>query len=211
MSELNPPAVPDPGAAGLPGPIPAGYPVTFDVEHQAEYSRLMPLVKWLLAIPHYIVLSLLAIVALFVILISFFAVLITGRYPRGMWDFMVGFHRWALRVAAYVLLMTDKYPAFALKERDDDQVWFNVEYPEQGVNRWRPLVHWLLILPYAFVVSLLINVAFTLSFFALFTILFTKRFPEGMFDINRVVLQWQARSNIYSYWMVDRYPPFEWE
>ena len=144
------------------------------------------------------------------ILISFFAVLFTGRYPEGMFDFMVGVHRWGLRVGAYVLLMVDPYPPFTL---DDDP-----SYPAQLRHRLSgargalaaaghlaardPVRHRGVLrdLPGG-----------DHGFFAFFTILFTKQFPEGMFNIARIGLRWQARGNAYAYWLVTRYPPFVWD
>jgi Domain of unknown function (DUF4389) len=80
-----------------------------------DLNRWLPLVKWLLAIPHYIVLIFLDIAAVVVIIIAWFAILFTGRYPRGMFDFVVGVLRWNLRVAAYAfVLVTDRYPPFTL-------------------------------------------------------------------------------------------------
>jgi uncharacterized membrane protein len=85
-----------------------------DVER--DLNRWLPLVKWLLAIPHYIVLAFLAIGAILAILIAWFAVLFTGRYPRGLFDYVVGVARWGLRVQAYaILLLTDRYPPFSLR------------------------------------------------------------------------------------------------
>lgn len=82
---------------------------------QQDLNRWMPLVKWFLAIPHYIVLAVLMVAALLVILIAWFAILFTGRYPRGLFDYVVGVARYALRVQAYVsLLVTDRYPPFSL-------------------------------------------------------------------------------------------------
>jgi hypothetical protein len=76
----------------------------------------MPLVKWLLAIPHYIVLFVLVIGAVFAVIIAWFAILFTGRYPRGLFDYVVGVGRWSLRVEAYAfLLLTDRYPPFSLR------------------------------------------------------------------------------------------------
>lgn len=102
------------------------YPST--VEHQDVYVdvvypdaerdllRGLPLVKWFLAIPHYIVLFFLSIAAFFAVIIAWFAILVTGRYPRGLFDFVVGVGRWGLRVNAYAFfLVTDKYPPFSLK------------------------------------------------------------------------------------------------
>lgn len=84
-----------------------------DVEK--DLNRFMPIVKWLLAIPHYIVLAFLAIGALFAVIIAWFAILFTGQYPQGLFDYVVGVGRWGLRVSAYAfLLVTDRYPPFSL-------------------------------------------------------------------------------------------------
>ncbi len=81
-----------------------------------DLNRWLPLVKWLLAIPHYIILFLLTIVAVIFVIIAWFAILVTGRYPKGLFDFVVGVGRWALRVQAYAfLLVTDRYPPFSLE------------------------------------------------------------------------------------------------
>jgi hypothetical protein len=80
-----------------------------------DLSRWLPLVKWLLAIPHFVILAVLSIFAFFAIVIAWFAILITGRYPKGLFDFVVGVFRWSLRVSAYMyLLVTDRYPPFSM-------------------------------------------------------------------------------------------------
>ena len=82
-----------------------------------ELNRWLPLVKWLLAVPHYIILWFLWIAAIVCVVIAWFAILFTGRYPRGLFDFVVGVYRWSLRVGAYALLLTtDRYPPFALND-----------------------------------------------------------------------------------------------
>lgn len=81
-----------------------------------DLNRWLPIVKWILAIPHYIVLALLGVAALLSVVIAWFAILFTGRYPRGLFDFVVGVNRWGLRVWAYMwLLITDRYPPFSLR------------------------------------------------------------------------------------------------
>jgi hypothetical protein len=93
---------------------PGGDPAIVGVQHPGEVNRWLPLVKWLLAIPHYIVLAVLGIVVFVVLVIAWFAVIITGRYPQGLRDFLVGYSRWSWRVWAYVLLLRDEYPPFTL-------------------------------------------------------------------------------------------------
>jgi hypothetical protein len=93
---------------------PGGDPASLSVDYPQELRRFMPLVKWLLAIPQYFVLFFLGIAAYLAGFIAFFAVLITGRWPEGMHHFVIGVIRWSTRVSAYVYLMRDEYPPFAL-------------------------------------------------------------------------------------------------
>lgn len=90
-------------------------PAHLSVEYPQELKRWLPFVKWLLAFPHYLALLVLAIGAFFVWILSFFAVLFTGRYPEGLRRYMVGVMRWGQRVAAYVGLLTDRYPPFSME------------------------------------------------------------------------------------------------
>jgi hypothetical protein len=92
-------------------PLEGQYPVNFDVRYQEPMSRgLFFILKWIMLIPHYILLALLFIVAVIVTILAWFAVLFTGRYPRSLFGFMVGYGRWVWRVTAYFFLMTDRYP-----------------------------------------------------------------------------------------------------
>lgn len=186
------------------------YPVDVDAQLLPEYSRFMPLIKWLILIPHYIALFFLGIGAIFVAVIAFFATLFTAKYPEGMWNYMVGVHRWALRVMAYHMLITDNYPPFTLEETPEDTVQLKAEYPEH-VARWRPLFAWLVAIPYVIVASLIFMVAQICSFFAFFTILFTKNIPAGLFNVIRNGFTWNLRAGFYTYWLSTEYPPFEWD
>ena len=92
------------------------YPLQFSVERPETLSRWLIFVKWLLAIPHFIVLVFLYIIAYILWVIAWFAILFTGRFPRGLFDFIVGVTRWSLRVDAYALLLVrDEYPPFSLR------------------------------------------------------------------------------------------------
>jgi hypothetical protein len=186
------------------------YPARFDARRQDEYHRFLPLVKWLLAFPHYVVLFFLGIGAFLAIVVSWFAVLITGTYPRGLFDFVRGVFRWSYRVTGYVYLLTDEYPPFSLDEEPGYPVRVEIDYPEH-VERWRPLVAWLLAIPYLIVAGILAYLAAIVALIGVFVILFTRELPRGMFNLIAYPLRWQLRGNAYALWMVTRYPPFSWD
>ena len=208
MSALDqPPAqltVPDP--AGPPSPV---YPAAVEIGYPAELNRWLPLVKWLLAIPHFFALWFVVIGAFFVAIYAFFAVLFTGRWPRGAFDYLVGTFRWAYRVAVYVHLMTDAYPPFSMADDPSYPVRLHIEYPEH-IDRWRPLVQWLLAWPYLIVAGALYWLTGILTIAAFFTVLFTKQIPRGIFDLMVPGLRWNLRGNAYALFMNSRYPPFIW-
>ncbi len=191
------------------GPPSAPYPVITEFDRQDEYSRFLPIVKNLLLIPHWVVLFFIYIGAFFALVGAWFAVLFTGKYPAGIHQFVTGTYRWTTRVSAYGFLMTDRYPPFSFDDDDEYPARFDIAYTEK-IARWRPLVHWLLVIPYAIVASVLMTLAYVVTVIAFFAILFTKKFPEGMFDFNVVAMRWQNRSAAYSLWMTEKYPPFEW-
>jgi len=185
------------------------YPARLEVDYPEELNRWLPLVKWLLAIPHYFALFFVGIGAFVVVIVSFFAVLFTGRWPRGMFDYLVGTFRWGYRVAAYVHLMTDAYPPFSLADDPNYPVRLTVDYPERTAN-WRPLVQWLLAIPYLIVAGVLYWLTGLMSVAAFFTVLITKRIPREIFDLMIPGLKWNLRGNAYAYWLSDRYPPWIW-
>jgi hypothetical protein len=197
-------AVPDPG-----GPPSPQYPAQFEIAYPGELNRWLPLVKWLLVIPHLFVLIFLGIGAFFVAIFGFFAVLFTGRWPQGAFDYLVGTYRWSTRVVAYAQLMTDAYPPFSLDDDPNHPVRVQVDYPEHIAN-WRALVSWLLVIPYAIVAGVLLWLTGILSIAAFFTILFTKQIPRGLFDLMVPGLRWQTRGNAYGYFMTEQYPPWIW-
>lgn len=193
-------------AAGPPSPL---YPVALEISYPSELNRWLPLIKWLFAIPHVIALFFVGIGAFFVAIYAFFVVLFTGQWPRGAFDYLVGTFRWGLRVAVYVHLMTDAYPPFSLADDPRYPVRLDVEYPDHVAN-WRPLVQWLLAIPYLFVASVLYWLTGILTFIAFFTVLFTKQIPREMFELMVPGLRWNLRGNAYAYFMTEAYPPFIW-
>ena len=201
---MNEIAVPDP--SGPPSPV---YPAGLEISYPSELNRWLPLIKWLLVIPHFIALFFVAIGAAFVALFGFFAVLFTGQWPRGAFDFLVGTFRWAYRVAAYFHLMVDAYPPFSLADDPNYPVRLNIEYPER-IDNWRPLVQWLLAIPYLFIGGVLYWLTGVMTIAAFFTVLFTKQIPRGVFEIMMPGLRWNLRGSAYTYFVTDRYPPFVW-
>ena len=188
--------------AGAPG----GYPLRFDVEYPEKLSRWLIFVKWLLAIPHLLIIYALSSVSSVITFIAWFAILFTKRYPRGLFDFVVNINRWNANITAYVGLFRDDYPPFNW-EPGKYSVTYEVDYPEE-LSRWLIFVKWLLAIPHIIVLFFLYIAAFVAWFIAWFAILFTGRFPRGMFDFIVGVLRWNYRVSAYTSLLRDDYPPF---
>jgi Domain of unknown function (DUF4389) len=176
----------------------------FDVVYPDRLSRLMIFIKWLLAIPHYIVLFLLGIAAVFVTFIAWFAILITGSYPRSLFDFNLMVMRWGARVTGYVILLTDDYPPFGEGEHP---VNLALDYPSR-LSRLLIFIKWLLAIPHYIILYVLQFVASVILFIAFFAILFTARYPRGLFDFVVGYYRWSYRVQAYVGLMTDAYPPF---
>jgi hypothetical protein len=129
------------------------------------------------------------------------------RYPRWWFDFARELTRFSARVGAYVALLTDQYPSTV----DEQSVHLEVDYPDakQDLNRWLPLVKWLLAIPHYLILIVLSVGAFFAVVIAWFAILFTRRYPRGPFDFVVGVGRWGLRVEAYAVLLVtDRYPPF---
>jgi Domain of unknown function (DUF4389) len=205
------------------------YPVRIEGELDPHLSRWLWLVKWILAIPHYVALTLLWLTALVMTLVAFFAILATGRYPRGIFDFNLGVFRWTWRVAfySYAALGTDRYPPFTLRDVPEYPARLEIEYPER-LSRGLVLVKsWLLAIPHLVVVGILVGGSYLASraygalgviffggligvlvIFAGVAMLFTTRYPRGSFDLVLGLDRWVARVAAYVFLMRDEYPPF---
>lgn len=182
------------------------YPLVFDVEYPERLSRWLIFVKGLLAIPHLIILYALIAVAEVITAIAWFAILFTGRYPKGMFDFVVGIFRWQHNVTAYAVLLRDEYPPFSLSA-GQYPVTYDVEYPER-LSRLLIFFKWLLVLPNV-IVLMLVGIAWYVTLIiAWFAILFTGRYPEGLFRFAVGTIRWSARVNAYILLLRDEYPPF---
>jgi hypothetical protein len=182
------------------------YPVEFDVEYPERLSRLLIFFKWLLIIPNMIVLYVVGMVAGICLFLSWFAILFTGRFPKGMWGFVKGYYRWSMNVAVYLYFLRDEYPPFSL-DSGRYPVTFEVEYPEKS-SRLLIFFRWLLIIPNIIVFYFVMLAWMVATFIAWFAILFTARYPKGLFDFSVGSLRWAARVNAYMSMLRDDYPPF---
>jgi hypothetical protein len=183
------------------------YPVRFDVEYPEKLSRLLIFVKWLLAIPHLLILYALLAVVYVIVLIAFFAILFTKKFPRGLFDFAVNILRWNANVTAYIGLLRDEYPPFSW-DPGKYPVTFEIDYPE-SMGRFAPLYKWLLVIPSVIVLYLVLLVAVIMWVLAWFAILFTGKFPRGMFNFIVGTMRWSTRVYAYAFYLLtDAYPPF---
>jgi hypothetical protein len=176
----------------------------YDVRYPERLSRFLIFVKWLLVIPHAIILYFLSLAMGIVTFIAWFGILFTGRYPRGLWMFSMSVMSWAARVSAYYMLQRDEYPPFG---NEPYPVRFEMVYPGRQ-SRLLIFVKWLLVLPHMFVLYFLfLGLAIT-TFIAWFAILITGSYPRSLFSFAVGVNRWTYRVLAYWYLLTDQYPPF---
>lgn len=203
------------------------YPARLRGDLDEPLSRWLWLVKPILAIPHYVVLLFLWIAFVVATIAAGFAILFTGRYPRNLFDFNVGVVRWSWRVQFYTLaaLGTDRYPPFTLASTDYPAD-FHVDYPER-LSRGLVLVKWwLLAIPHYVIVLALtggglnlgdsdsdstIPLLGVLVLIAAIVLLFTAKYPRGLFDFVMGINRWFYRVLAYAALMRDDYPPFRFD
>ncbi len=201
------------------------YPLEVEGRLDPQLSRWLWLVKWLLAIPHFVVLAFLWIAFFVLTFVALVAIVFTGRYPRSLFEFNVGVLRWTWRVGfyTYAALGTDRYPPFTLGPAPGYPARLDVAYPER-LSRGLALVKWwLLAIPQYVIVAFFlgsgagarfswaasgVGLIDMLVLFAGVALLFTGRYPRGIFDMAVGLDRWALRVAAYAGLMTDRYPPF---
>jgi hypothetical protein len=207
------------------------YPVHVEAAVDPRSSRWLWLVKWILVIPHYVVLFFLWLGFVVSSVVAFFAILFTGRYPRAIFNYNVGVLRWSWRVTyyAYGALGTDQYPPFTLAEVEDYPAHLSVDYPEH-LSRGLVLVKWwLLAIPHYLVVGIFVGggawaadrsgswqgnfsqsggLVGVLVIISAVILGFTGAYPRPLYDLILGMNRWALRVAGYAALMTDVYPPF---
>jgi hypothetical protein len=205
--EASTPAPPPPPPAEPPAAEP--YPVTLGIDYpDRPLSRLTTAFRLIVVIPILIIMMTVAAFANGVLFIpTLLMILFRKKYPRWWWDWNLNLQRFSVRIGAYVALMDDRYPS------TDEEQAVHLEYPYPDVatelGRGMPLIKWFLAIPHYVVLFLLGIAAVIAVVIAWFAIIFTGRYPRGLFDYVEGVMRWENRVQGYAFALVtDRYPPF---
>jgi Domain of unknown function (DUF4389) len=183
------------------------YPVTFECDYEDKRSRLSTFFRLILVIPHAIVLALWAIAAYFVTIIAWFAIVFTGRWPRGLYDFSASFWRYSTAVIGYAALLTDEYPPFG-SDVDDYPVRLRVAPPKAHYSRLKTFFRFILAIP-IFIISYAMRIVAEVgALLAWFTIIIIGRQPKGLQDMIALGVSYQQRADAYVYLLTEDWPPF---
>jgi len=190
-----------------------GYPATLTVETPEKITNWRPLVQWILAIPHFIIVQALGGVSQVVTVISWFAILFTGRLPEGLAKFQALYLRYQNRTHAYAGFLLDPYPPFAFDAVSADPgdypaVRTDVVPALEDRNRLTTFFRPILVIPHFIVLAVLIVVVIVVLFIAAIAVLFTGSWPEGMRKFVVGVMRWGTRVGAYFGLLTDEYPPF---
>jgi hypothetical protein len=191
----------------------APYPASFTFDAPDRVANWRPLVHWLLAIPHLAIVYALGSVSEVVAVISWFAVLFTGRLPAGLASFQAMYVRYTLRTATYFGFLREDYPPFgftttASDPGDDRRVGVELAPQLENRNRWTVAFRLILVIPHLVVLALLGIALFVVGVIAFFAVLFTGRWPDGLRHFALGVGRWWLRVEIYLVLLTDEYPPF---
>ena len=185
------------------------YPVSYAADSAYEgRNRLTTFFRYFIAIPWVIVLAFYGIAAMFAVFIAWFALVFTGRYPDGLYDFNAGYLRMATRVNSFMYLMTDEFPSFGGGDDPEYPVRVGIAPPLGMYSRVKAgfrLIVGIPVMLLAYLMSLILSV---LSFIAWFTIVFTAKFPDSLFDPARAANAYITRSSAYFLLMTEDWPPF---
>jgi len=185
------------------------YPVTFEADYVERRNRLTTFFRLILVIPLAIVLYLFGIIASIAILIAWLAIVITGRYPQGLYDFVASFNRFLARATGYAALLCDPYPPFGGSDAPDYPVRMHFAGPLESYSRLKTFFRLILAIPIIvlrYVMNLLLEVG---AVAAWVVIVVTGKMPRGLFDVMVLANSYTARSDAYVFLLTETYPPFQ--
>ena len=185
------------------------YPVAFEADYIEHHSRVRTFLRTVLALPLLLLAYLYGIAAAFAVVVAWFAIVITGHYPAGLYRFVSGFVRYFTRATAYYVLLTDAYPAFNGQPDSAYPVRVHFDGPLAKYSRARTFFRGLLEIPILFLRNAMTALMQIGAVAAWFVILFTGRLPRGLFDLMVLANSYIARSDAYVFLLTQTYPPFQ--
>jgi hypothetical protein len=189
----------------------AAYPLQLDLDAPPRVARWRPLVQWLLAIPQFIVLYVLSLLAEIVWIISFFYILFTGNIPESLFGFQVMVLRYHWRVYSYSGFLREPYPPFEFEmttnDPGGDPANLRLEYPA-SLSRWQIFLKWLFAVPHYIALFFIGIAAFIVGVIGFFAVIITGKWPIGLRSFIVGANRWYLRVLAYVYLLTDHYPPF---
>jgi hypothetical protein len=185
------------------------YPVTFEVDYVEQRNRLTAFFRLILAIPIFIWIWLYSIVATIAVVIAWFAVVITGRYPDGLYEFMARFNRLLAQATAYVALLVDLYPPFSGEDDSMYPVRMHFAGPLGEYSRLKAAFRLILAIPILvlrYVLAIMLEVG---AIAAWVVIVITGKMPRGLWDLMVLANSYTSRSDAYLFLLTETYPPFQ--
>ncbi len=183
------------------------YPVVFQADYREKQSRLTTFFRLIVAIPWFLMSIVWGLAALIGVVVAWFALLFTGRYPEFAYNWVTGYLRFSTRLNGWFLLLTDEWPAFDGGDHPEYPIRLLIPEPQEEYTRWKVLLRIILVIPVAIMIYIFNLLTELIGFVLWIVIVITGKAPRGLWDIQKMGVAYIARGNAYYLLVTETYPP----